>query len=1128
MLMRSVNAVIVFEGTIGKTVVWSSTDSWEGDAIPTSTDTAFIDQLAVNPSGATVGGLIMQGGLITEGTLTVNDSLTWTDGAFGKSGRLIMAAGANATLTSGGGGGFGKSWVIENRGTWEMAGSAILTTQEGSIVNTGVFKFTGGGIAESTSGGTLTPIFENQSLGLIEKASGSGSSYIKIELQNDGTITAKSGTLELTKGGTHSGAFISNAGVVEFNGGEHRMNDGASFGGTQASVIETGTLNIDGDTVTAVKLTQNGGTIQGDGTLTVSDTFTFNSGSQGTLDNGSVQATGSTVTSGGAKFIFPGASTKAFSGNRVLRNAGTIEVTGSGEIQLLDKSSIQSSGTIDIQTSVKFEGDSTLPFIDNSGTLKKTSMGLPGDAPAGAAIINTGYINSGLWEAEVGILEMRKEGANVSGTMSAAADGILLFNGGRHLLDANSKISGEGIVEVKGSSDIELNGPLMSGGMFRILGGKFENNGTGKVVNMEMRNGEWSGTGSTTVSGAATITGGAITGNRPIIFDSLSAICTFEDFTLSEALFASTAAARTRGNVNLNTSASLRADGVWSIESGADILGSQNELFSVSGSGTLTIKPGSTRVSSVFDNNGRVRVEPGGVFKIEGGGTHEGGFIIDEGGALSLSRESIVFGVGADITGGKLIATAGNRNNTVEVSSIFDVTDVEMGSFEIELKPGGSLVCSTLVLSGGEISGAGNVTCNGPARLQDGIWSGTGTTNFNGATEFNELGDVFITERTMEFRGVTTVHPSNFSDNIRAGQGANLNIYNRFILPPSTDVQGNYNGLPRARLNIMEGGTCERTSGTSTSLISTDVTVAGTLRLASTGQTNFSGKLQVTSGVIELEDSRLNTSQALDLQGGALIGNGTIFGDVECNGGAVKPGKGIGRLTLLGDVAFGAMGTLDIDINGTANGLFDVLDCGGSANLAGPLRLSRFSSFQPMLGDSFAILTADSINGQFTSVEAPRPDKPIRFYKVSYGAHAVTASYQTATLFSEWQQGNFTAAEIADLRISGTDADPDGDGISNFAEYAYGLDPRNSSTSPVVFAFIENGNKLTITFPFLATASDVDFQIFHSADLATWTFTTPTQETTVIDSEMSEITYTVDVTGKPVEHFYRLTVQDKS
>ena len=128
-------------------------------------------------------------------------------------------------------------------------------------------------------------------------------------------------------------------------------------------------------------------------------------------------------------------------------------------------------------------------------------------------------------------------------------------------------------------------------------------------------------------------------------------------------------------------------------------------------------------------------------------------------------------------------------------------------------------------------------------------------TTFNGETELNESGDVFFTERTMEFRGATTIHPSNFFDDVRAGLGAKLNIYNTFTLPQSTDVQGNYNGLPRAQLNIMTGGTFERTTGTSTSSISTDVTVAGTLQLASSGQTSFSSQLQITSGTIDLQNS---------------------------------------------------------------------------------------------------------------------------------------------------------------------------------------------------------------------------------------------------------------------------------
>ncbi|WP_052573979.1 lamin tail domain-containing protein [Haloferula sp. BvORR071] len=44
--------------------------------------------------------------------------------------------------------------------------------------------------------------------------------------------------------------------------------------------------------------------------------------------------------------------------------------------------------------------------------------------------------------------------------------------------------------------------------------------------------------------------------------------------------------------------------------------------------------------------------------------------------------------------------------------------------------------------------------------------------------------------------------------------------------------------------------------------------------------------------------------------------------------------------------------------------------------------------------------------------------------------------------FAQWRELNFSAAELADLTISGPDADRDGDGVLNLCEYAFGTDPQ--------------------------------------------------------------------------------------
>lgn len=50
--------------------------------------------------------------------------------------------------------------------------------------------------------------------------------------------------------------------------------------------------------------------------------------------------------------------------------------------------------------------------------------------------------------------------------------------------------------------------------------------------------------------------------------------------------------------------------------------------------------------------------------------------------------------------------------------------------------------------------------------------------------------------------------------------------------------------------------------------------------------------------------------------------------------------------------------------------------------------------------------------------------------------------------FSEWQRLYFTSTQVNDAALSGPNADPDKDGLSNFAEFATGLPDHRESRRP--------------------------------------------------------------------------------
>ena len=93
------------------------------------------------------------------------------------------------------------------------------------------------------------------------------------------------------------------------------------------------------------------------------------------------------------------------------------------------------------------------------------------------------------------------------------------------------------------------------------------------------------------------------------------------------------------------------------------------------------------------------------------------------------------------------------------------------------------------------------------------------------------------------------------------------------------------------------------------------------------------------------------------------------------------------------------------------------------------------------------------------------------------------------TAFTAWQNTYFTAAELNNPAISGPDASPAGDGISNLMKYALGLAPKVNGVGglPTVSFTTAGGSRfLTLTYNKSLAASDVSFAVEVSGDLQAW------------------------------------------
>ena len=147
------------------------------------------------------------------------------------------------------------------------------------------------------------------------------------------------------------------------------------------------------------------------------------------------------------------------------------------------------------------------------------------------------------------------------------------------------------------------------------------------------------------------------------------------------------------------------------------------------------------------------------------------------------------------------------------------------------------------------------------------------------------------------------------------------------------------------------------------------------------------------------------------------------------------------------------------------------------------------------------------------------------FGGVARGAVADLLSYP----YLSWQAQNFSHAELTDPAISGDNADPDGDGISNLAEYAFNLNPRANSRVGLPAVALVNANGLLaneITFTRLKTPRGADYIVETSADLQTWSASGATQILVVDQGATDLVTFRDNTATDPAnpKRFIRVRV----
>jgi outer membrane autotransporter protein len=107
---------------------------------------------------------------------------------------------------------------------------------------------------------------------------------------------------------------------------------------------------------------------------------------------------------------------------------------------------------------------------------------------------------------------------------------------------------------------------------------------------------------------------------------------------------------------------------------------------------------------------------------------------------------------------------------------------------------------------------------------------------------------------------------------------------------------------------------------------------------------------------------------------GTLTGNGTFATPTLVNNGTVAPtgpNNTTGTLTINGNYQQNPSGTLDAEVGGPQSSQADLLNVSGTATLSGVLNLTSLNNFHPSPGDTYTILAAPGVTGNFSQVLDP-------------------------------------------------------------------------------------------------------------------------------------------------------------
>ena len=612
---------------------WSNAGNWSNLAIPGSTEAATIGVVGSSAYIVNVSDSETVGSLSTIATAGLDILSTGSLTIAGTSG-----AGTGDNLFSG---------VLTNSGTFTFQGESLDITDNIYNINGGAFvvgnavidshaTFDGGPV--DNSGGSITVNPES-------------TLYVENATITDGTITvATFATLYAAGGSTLDDVAVTNSGTIDLgtvvvNTTSLTLEDGTSVSGGSLTLGSGDTVYIEGSGATLDNVSvQNTGTIQVDINANTTTTLVVDDGTAltGNVSIGSSGVIEVQSGSNGPGATFASVEVTISGAGKITVDSGATLTLGSSSSNVISGGNgvggIVNNGTIDVDSATKINGGADITGTGQFNVQSSATLTLD-DVTFAGTLINHG--SSAALHVDSG------------DTLTIAG---AVINGGMITMDSNASIVVES-GKVLTLDDVSVSGTVHN------TGATLQINGSG-------------GSSSAVFLAGATITGGTINNAGEIQVDNNS---TIKDAHVDGLITGSTATLTLddvtfTGTISNSTIATLNVDGANTLTlSGADISGGF-----ITNSGTIDVT-GATTIENGASFDGSVTIASAATLTlneatvsaaISNNGTIEfvnTGNLIDDGAHLD---EKVTVGASATVTFNDATFASGTmtNNSTIKVT----------------------------------------------------------------------------------------------------------------------------------------------------------------------------------------------------------------------------------------------------------------------------------------------------------------------------------------------------------------------------------------------------------------------------------------------------------------------------